>query len=233
MNDIQPKIDSLFSAEDYDVTLTGTSIVFLKGTNYLIKNLFVSLAFALLIIAVMMAILFGSFRMVMVAFLPNLIPLIFTAGVMGVFGISIKPSTILVFSIAFGISVDDTIHYLAKYRQELKANNWNIGVSVVNAIREAGVSMFYTSIILFFGFMVFAASEFGGTVALGVLVSCTLIVAMITNLVLLPSLLMWLQKNDTKKALTEPLLVIYDEEEDIDLSELQLPNQSEKEQIES
>ncbi len=226
VNDVQPKIDSIFKNDDFEVTLTGTSIVFLKGTNYLIKNLFVSLAFALVIIAIMMAVLFGSFRMVLVAFLPNLIPLIFTAGVMGTFGISIKPSTILVFSIAFGISVDDTIHYLAKYRQELKANNWNIGVSVVNAIREAGVSMFYTSIILFFGFMVFSASEFGGTVALGILVSCTLIVAMITNLVLLPALLMWLQKKDTQRALTEPLLVIYDEEEDIDLEELQLPNKT-------
>lgn len=220
--DIQPKIDSIFSPEDYKVTLTGTSVVFFKGTTYLVKNLFISLCIAIFIIAVLMALLFSSWRMVLISFVPNLIPLLVTASIMGYFGIAIKPSTILVFSIAFGISVDDTIHYLAKYRQELKAYQWNIGSAVIRAVRETGVSMIYTSIILFFGFGVFTASGFGGTQALGVLVSVTLLVAMLSNLVLLPSLLMSLDRYITTQAFKEPLMEIIDEEEDIDLDALEV-----------
>jgi predicted RND superfamily exporter protein len=148
--------------------------------------------------------------------------LVFTAGVMGYLGIAIKPSTILVFSVALGISVDDTIHFLAKYRQELKVLQWNIKDSVLLAVRETGVSMMYTSIILFFGFGIFAASGFEGTQALGILVSMTLLVAMFTNLVMLPSLLLSFHKHLTTKAFAEPLLVIIDEEDDIDIEELQV-----------
>ena len=147
---------------------------------------------AIFVIAILMSFLFKSWRMVLVSLLPNLIPLIFTSALMGYFGIPIKPSTILVFSIAFGISIDDTIHFLAKYRQELKTKN--IKESVEISIKETGVSMIYTSIILFFGFSIFMASNFGGTQALGLLVSLTLFVAMLTNLVLLPSLLLSLEK---------------------------------------
>lgn len=205
----------------YDVTLTGTSVVYVKGTDYMVKNLFTSLIIAICIIAVIMALLFSSFRMVIVSLFPNLIPLVFTAAIMGYFGIAIKPSTILVFSIAFGISIDDTIHFLAKYRQELKSQEWDIKGSVINALRETGVSMFYTSIILFFGFSMFGASDFGGIVALGILVSVTLLVAMLANLVLLPSLLLSLEKSITTKAFEkEPLLEILDEEEDIELEDL-------------
>jgi hypothetical protein len=168
--------------------------------------------------------------MVVVSLVPNIIPLLFTAGLMGYFHIPIKPSTILIFSIAFGISVDDTIHYLAKYRQELKIFNWNIGLSVKEAIKETGVSMFYTSIVLLFGFSIFIASEFGGTVALGLLVSITLFFAMLTNLLLLPSLLLTLEKRLTTKAFKEPLLSIFDEEEDIELDDLIIDNISTKEE---
>ncbi|WP_223266580.1 efflux RND transporter permease subunit [Luteibaculum oceani] len=220
VEELRPKIDSIFNPEQYKVTLTGTSVVFFKGTSYLVKNLFVSLCIAVLIIACIMAFLFRSWRMVLISFVPNLIPLLVTASIMGYFGIAIKPSTILVFSIAFGISVDDTIHFLAKYRQELKAYQWNIGSSVIRAVRETGVSMIYTSIILFFGFGVFTASEFGGTQALGILVSVTLLVAMLTNLVLLPSLLMSLDRYITTQAFKEPLMEIIDEEEDIELDDL-------------
>jgi predicted RND superfamily exporter protein len=206
----------------YDVVLTGTSVVFTKGTTYLVKNLFISLMIAICIIAIVMAILFNSFRMVLVSLIPNLIPLVFTAAVMGYFGITIKPSTILVFSIAFGISVDDTIHFLAKYRQELKMQSWDIKGSVLNALRETGVSMIYTSIVLFFGFSMFIASNFGGTVSLGILVSFTLLVAMLANLVLLPALLLSLEKALTTKAFKEPLLEIVDEEEDIELDDLEI-----------
>ncbi|HAF79246.1 MAG TPA: transporter, partial [Maribacter sp.] len=135
-------------------------------------------------------------------------------GIMGFVGVPIKPSTILVFSIAFGISVDDTIHFLAKYRQELTANKWRIEKSVYNALRETGVSMFYTSIVLFFGFSVFVISNFGGTVALGSLVSATLLLAMLANLILLPSLLLSLEKSiANKQTLKKPQIDILPQEE--------------------
>ena len=159
-----------------------------------------------------MAWMFRSFRMILVSLIPNLLPLIITAGLMGFLEVPIKPSTILVFSIAFGISVDDTIHFLAKYRQELIANNWKIKKSVYAALRETGVSMFYTSIVLFFGFSVFTISSFGGTVALGGLVSVTLVFAMLANLLLLPSLLLSLEKSiANKQTLKKPSLGILPE----------------------
>ena len=141
---------------------------------------------------------------------------------MGYAGIPIKPSTILVFSIAFGISVDDTIHFLAKYRQELVSRDWKIKESAIAALRETGVSMFYTSVILFFGFGIFVLSGFGGTKALGMLVSLTLLIAMMANLVLLPTLLMTLNKILLSKSLKEPLFEILDEEEDIELADLEI-----------
>ena len=192
------------------------------GTHYLVNNLAISITLAILVIALMMAILFTSIRMVFIALIPNIMPLIFTAGIMGWTGISIKPSTILVFSIAFGISVDDTIHFLAKYRQELSKLNWNIKQAVILAVEETGVSMMYTSIVLFCGFMMFSISDFDGTRSLGILVSVTLFVAMFANLLLLPSLLMNLNNHITTKAFQEPLLDIIDEEEDIDLDALRV-----------
>lgn len=222
MTHLAPKIDSIFPPQDYTTTLTGTSIVFLKGTNYLIKNLFTSLAFAIVLIAALMALLFGSFRMILVSMGPNLIPLLCTAAIMGYFGIAIKPSTILVFSIAFGISIDDTIHFLSRYRLELKQRPWNIKECIMAAINETGRSMIYTSVILFFGFGIFAASEFGGTIALGILVSVTLLIAMLCNLIVLPSLLMSLQRRVITKSFEEPFLEITNEEEDIELDDLEI-----------
>jgi predicted RND superfamily exporter protein len=154
--------------------------------------------------------------MILISLIPNLLPLIITAGLMGYLGVPIKPSTILVFSIAFGISVDDTIHFLAKYRQELKAHHWKIRKSVFSALRETGVSMFYTSIVLFFGFSVFMISSFGGTVALGGLVSVTLVFAMLSNLLLLPALLLSLEKNiANEKEFLEPAIDILSDEDDV------------------
>ena len=220
LEELEPKIDSIFVGSGLDVVLTGTSVVFLKGTNYLVNNLLISLCLAIIVIASMMFLLFRSWRMVLVSLMPNLLPLLITAAVMGYAGIPIKPSTILVFSIAFGISVDDTIHYLAKYRQELRHRAWDIRYSVIRSLRETGVSMIYTSIVLFFGFGIFALSNFGGTVALGVLVSMTLFIAMLSNLVLLPSLLLTLERLVITKSFNEPLIEIIDEEEDIDLDDL-------------
>ncbi|SKB39889.1 efflux RND transporter permease subunit [Maribacter arcticus] len=207
-------ISKIFPAERYNVYMTGSALLFLKGTKYLVKNLIMSLALAIGLIALFMAYLFRSFRMIIISLIPNLLPLVITAGIMGFVGVPIKPSTILVFSIAFGISVDDTIHFLAKYRQELTANNWRIEKSVYNALRETGVSMFYTSIVLFFGFSVFVISNFGGTVALGSLVSATLLLAMLANLILLPSLLLSLEKSiANKQTLKKPQIDILPQDE--------------------
>ena len=192
-------IELYFPSERFDVTLTGKTLGYLKGTKFLIKNLLISLFLAILLISLMITYLFRSYKMVIISLVPNILPLLFTAGVMGFFNIPIKPSTILVFSIAFGISVDDTIHFLVKYRQELIANNWKIRRSVFASLRETGISMFYTSIVLFFGFSVFMTSSYGGTIALGGLVSTTLLFAMLANLVLLPSLLISLEKSISNK----------------------------------
>jgi len=212
---LQQKIDKEFPNENYSVTMTGKALVFLKGTNYLINNLIISLALAIFLISGFMAFMFRSFKMILISLIPNMFPLLITAGLMGYLGIPLKPSTILVFSIAFGISVDDTIHFLAKYRQELKANNWRIKISVYKALHETGVSMFYTSIVLFFGFLVFTVSSFGGTIALGGLVSITLLFAMTSNLLLLPSLLLSLEKTiANKEDFKEPTLTILDTEDE-------------------
>ena len=210
-NKLYEIVEKHFPNDRYTVKVTGSSIIFFKGTQYLVFNLFTSLALAILLIAVFMAWMFKSKRMVLVALIPNIIPQIITAAIMGYFGIPIKASTILVFSIAFGISVDGTIHYLAKYRQELQGTNWSIRSSAVLALQETGQSMIYNAIILFFGFSIFALSNFGGTVALGILVSITLLAAMLSNLILLPSLLLTLDKHTTNKTFQDPK--IFDEEE--------------------
>lgn len=212
---IKPRVDQIFNPKQYRVMFTGSNITYLRGTEYLVKNLFISLMIAIGLIALLMAFLFKSMRMVIISLIPNILPLVFTGGIMGWFGVPLKPSTILVFSIAFGISIDDTIHYLAKFRQELHGHNHNISPSVFNALRETGVSMFYTSIILFFGFSVFVLSDFGSTIALGVLVSLTLIVAMFANLLLLPSLLLTLDKRIMLKAMEEPALAVFDQDKEV------------------
>ncbi len=218
-------ITQIFPEDKHQISVTGSSIIFFKGNQYLLRNLFSSLALAIILIAGFMAWMFKSKRMVLIALIPNVIPQIITAAIMGYVGIPIKASTILVFSVAFGISVDNTIHYLAKYRQELQATNWSIRSSVVLALQETGQSMIYTSIILFFGFGIFCLSSFGGTFALGLLTSITLFGAMLANLLLLPSLLLTMEHSITNKTFrAEPLLQIYDEEEDIDEDKLEIEN---------
>jgi len=197
----------------YEVTPTGMAVVFLEGTRFLLHNLFQSLGLAILLIAGFMMWLFRSIRMVIISLIPNIIPLLFTAAIMGYTGIPIKPSTILVFSIAFGISVDSAIHFLAKFRQELRLNKGNRRKSVVLALRETGFSMMYTSITLFFGFTIFIASGFGGTQAMGILVSLTLLLAMFTNLLLLPSLILTLERRIQTKQLKKARILIYDDDE--------------------
>jgi predicted RND superfamily exporter protein len=194
------KIEEIFPKERYEVTLTGKALVFQKGTSYLINNLIESLIFAILLIAGLMAYMFRSAKMIFVSVITNILPLCITSGLMGYLGIPLKPSTILVFSIAFGISVDNAIQFMAKYRHDLIVNNGKIKKSVFSAIQETGVSTFYTSIVLIFGFAIFTLSSFSGTVALGGLISCTLLFAMFANLLVLPSLVLTFEK---KKAIQE------------------------------
>lgn len=196
---LRNKINEVFPKDRYEVTLTGKALVFQKGTSYLIDNLIESLIFAIFLIALLMAYLFRSGKMVLASVITNILPLCITSGLMGYFGIPLKPSTILVFSIAFGISVDNAIQFMAKYRHDLIQNNGKVKKSVFSALRETGISTFYTSIVLIFGFAVFTLSGFSGTIALGGLISCTLLFAMFANLLVLPALVLTFEKKRYKK----------------------------------
>jgi hypothetical protein len=231
---LKPRIDSVFNFDyanntwlgpdkNYDIAITGNSMIFLQGNRFLVKNLLESVLLAIILIAIVLYTLFMSPRMIFISVIPSLIPLIITAGIMGFFHIYIKPSTILVFSIAFGIASDGTLYFLTKYRQEMKIAHNSISRAVSLTIKETGVSMIYTAIILFCGFGIFAASSFGGTAALGILISVTLLIAYCSNLILLPCFLLTLEKRITNKVfLEDPLIQIYDEDEDIDLDELKI-----------
>ncbi|WP_188467295.1 efflux RND transporter permease subunit [Marivirga lumbricoides] len=223
---IKPRMHQIFEDTDFEITVTGTTPIFIKGNRYLVENLRLSLIVAFIVIAIVMGLLFSNVKMILISLIPNMIPLIITAGVMGYFGVPLKPSTALIFSIAFGISVDDTIHFLAKYRQELFANNFLVPIAVTKTLKETGKSMIYTSIVLFAGFIVFVASDFGGTVALGFLTSATLLVAMLTNLIVLPALLLTFD-NGKRRRDVHPIIEQYDDnfylasdDEEIDLKQI-------------
>jgi hypothetical protein len=219
-SDLRPKVDSLFPAEKFDVKFTGTSIIFLKGTDYLIENLLLSLLAAIVLISGLMYFMFYSFRMLLISVIPNVIPLLFTAGLMGFYGISLKSSTILVFNIAYGITVDSAIHFFSRYGYDLKLHRNKIRPAVFDSIRDTSISIVYTSIILLLGFCIFIFSTFGGTIALGFLISVTIFVGLFTNLFLLPTLLLSIDRAFTIKAYKEPLIMVFDEEEDIELDSL-------------
>jgi predicted RND superfamily exporter protein len=219
---ITPVVDSLFPRKYFKVDLTGNSRMFLRSFDFMLHHLFVSLIIAIVLILLLGIVLFRSVWIVVLSKLPCLIPLVITAGIMGFMGIPFKSSTILIFSIAFGIASDGTIYILTEYRQQLRRlSPANYSKAVSLALRETGVSMVYTNTILFFGFAIFVLSSFGGTVALGILLSITLIVSLATNLILLPCILLSLEKRAASKAfLKEPMIEIFDEEEDIDSEKL-------------
>jgi uncharacterized protein len=230
---IQPKMKAIFVPEGKDsitTSITGSTKIFIKGNKFLIANLQESLLLAFLLITLSMAALFANLRMIIISLIPNLLALMITAGIMGYFDIPLKASTALIFSITFGISVDNSIRFLAKYRQEILSNNFFIPVSVSESILETGKSIMYTSIVLFAGFIIFAFSDFGGTIALGLLTSTTLVISMFTNLILLPALIMTFDKPKKKK--TEHMLIdelgpsFYSENEDeeIDLDKIKIHN---------
>lgn len=224
---INVKIDEIFNKTNIDVKATGTTLLFVKGNKFLVENLRLSLLLAFALIAIIMAFLFKNVKMILISLIPNLIPLMVTAGIMGYADIPLRPSTALIFSVVFGISVDDSIHFLAKYRQELFANNFFVPLAISNSIRETGASMIYTSIVLFAGFIIFSFSSFVGTTMLGVLTSTTLLIAMFANLIVLPSLLMAFDSGKRAKD-SHPIIEHYDEfyseeeDEEIDLKKISL-----------
>ncbi|AFK05028.1 patched family protein [Emticicia oligotrophica DSM 17448] len=206
---LQPKIDTIFNfdkesqqwlpkEQQIDAKITGNGVVFMKGNDYLLQNLIESTIWAIILVCIVMATQFFDVRMILISTIPSILPLIITAGVMGYFGIPLKPTTTLVFSIAFGISSDGTIYFLTKFKDEMKNHKKTVSHAITETIMYTGISMFYTAIILFFGFGIFAASNFKGTVYLGTLVSTTLLMGMIANLILLPSFIMTLEKKKTK-----------------------------------
>ncbi|MBY0244841.1 MAG: MMPL family transporter [Sphingobacteriaceae bacterium] len=192
--EIKPKIDKILNPKKFEVTLTGSSIIFAKGTDYMLKHLVESIALAIVLISLLRFLQFKSIAIMLISLLPNIIPLLITAGIMGFCGIPLKPSTILIFTIAFGLASDQTIYFLTHYQQERKHALQSVKDALSNTINEAGISMTHIAIVLFFGFGVFAASTFGGTVILGLLLSITLLVALFFNLTLLPALVFWLNK---------------------------------------
>jgi predicted RND superfamily exporter protein len=198
LDSVQKITQKIFDPKDATVTLTGASITFLEGSRFIIKGLEDSIFWALLLIAIAMLYLFKSVRVLVCSLIPNIIPLIITAGLMGWVGVPLKPSTVLVFSIALGISIDITIRFLINYKQELPHYNYNTQATIIQTIRQTGISIIYTSLVLIAGFVIFCFSGFGGTQALGWLTSLTLFISTLANLSLLPVLLSSLKerKND-------------------------------------
>ncbi|MCZ2249148.1 MAG: MMPL family transporter [Bacteroidia bacterium] len=201
MEEIKPQADSVFKDTDYELSFTGHSLIFLKGNDYLLSNLLESLGIEIILILLIGLALFQNLRIILLSKLPCLIPLVITAGIMGFLGVRFKPSTILIFSIAFGISSDGTIYFLSKFRQELQNKNQTYLGAIKATIIETGRSMIYTNVILFVGFFIFALSDFGSTATLGILLSVTLLVAMCTNLLLLPSIMLSIEGKIAKKLL--------------------------------
>jgi uncharacterized protein len=223
-NVIRPAIKEVFAETKMKVTVTGTTLLFTKGNAYLNNGLLSSLVSSLVVIAVLTAFLFTSLRIIIICLIPNIIALVITGGLMGFLGIPLKPATALIFSISFGIIVDVSTHYLARYRQEIKYNKVSFAEAIAITTMETGASIIYNSLILFFGFVIFAFSDFGGTVALGILMSASMFIAMVTNLTLLPALLLTF---DTKRNQDETNMLIdeeefYSEYEEIDINRLEV-----------
>lgn len=189
LDSITVRTNQLFDKDKYDVQLTGTSVTFLEGSHYIINGLKDSIFWAFLFIALCMLYLFRSARILLCSLIPNIIPLLITAGIMGWAGVPLKPSTVLIFSVALGIAIDITIRFLVNYKQELPHNNYDMKQTVIETIHSTGISIIYTSLVLIAGFVIFCFSGFDGTKALGWLTSLTLVTATFTNLVLLPAIL--------------------------------------------
>lgn len=212
LDSIRPKTYALFDTTKYNITFTGTSIVFLEGSRFIIHSLRDSLILAFLMIFGCMIFLFRSWRILLISIVINIVPLLITAGIMGWVGIPIKPSTVLVFSVALGITIDVTIRFLVNFKQELARHDDGIAINVQRTIHDTGLSIIYTSLILIAGFGVFALSQFDGTKSLGYLTSLTLLLAMVTNLTLQPALLMWMDK--AARRISDPVGLVDEDDDD-------------------
>lgn len=200
LDSLKSETNHLFDSTKYKVTFTGASITFLEGSSFIIHGLKDSLLWAFLFIALCMLYLFKSLRILVCSLIPNIIPLMVTAGIMGWVGVRLKPSTVLIFSLALGIAIDVTIRFLVNYKQELPSNKFDVEATVSETIKHTGLSIIYTSLVLIAGFIIFCFSGFGGTQSLGWLTSITLFTATLTNLILLPVLLLDTTKAKNKKA---------------------------------
>jgi hypothetical protein len=197
LDSIDKRSREVFDSTKFRVMMTGTSITFLEGSRFIINGLKESIMWAFVLIAICMLYLFRSFRILFCSLIPNIIPLVVTAGIMGWAGVPLKPSTVLIFSVALGIAIDITIRFLVNYRQDLPVYKHDVEATVRSTVSQTGLSIIYTAMVLTAGFIIFCGSRFGGTFALGWLTSVTLLTSTITNLVLLPVLLLLVQPRRT------------------------------------
>jgi predicted RND superfamily exporter protein len=219
-NVVLKKMNEVFEGTDVTTRATGTTLLFVRSNNYLVNSLQSSLILAFIIIAILMGILLRNFKIVIISLVANIIPLVMTAAIMGYFEIALRPSTVIIYSVVFGIAVDSAIHFLARYRQELLLNDFFVPIAISKSIRETGSSIIYTAVILFAGFIIFSWSDFVSTIMLGVLTSTTLLMAMLANLIVLPAMLMAFDSGKRKKD-SHPLieqLEFYTEEEDEEIN---------------
>ncbi|WP_424961084.1 efflux RND transporter permease subunit [Ekhidna sp.] len=175
-----------------DYRITGTTYLIDKSHELLSINLLKGLITAIIVIGVILGIYFKSWKLLLISLIPNIIPLIMVAGILGWFGISLKMTTSIIFTIAFGIAVDDTIHMMSYY---LKNKNADPMKRMGDTFKHAGSAMLITSIIMSVGFSLYLFSNFGATYYLGLFVSLSLLIALIIDLSLLPILLITFRKN--------------------------------------
>ena len=214
--EIQEKAKHIFSQDEYDVKITGTSKIFLKGNDYLFDSLLKATFWSLLIISLTMSFLFPSWRMVIIAIIPNFVPLVITAGMMGLLGLSLKPSTILIFSISFGITVDSTIHFISTFRREVLKNMNTVEKALAITIDEVGISMMYSALAVCSGFAIFIFSDFRGTQSLGWLTGLTIFGGLATNLFLLPALIYAFKDFVNAKVELKDSMIEISEEDDVE-----------------
>lgn len=192
---VQADVQATFGEEASHVRITGTTLIFLKAIDYLIDNLVWSLVATFLLVAIQMFLLYGSFRIMLISMAVNLLPLFLVAGLMGYIGMPIKPSTALIYEMAFGIVVDSAIHFLSSYQWYYRRHPIPERAAVVS-VHHTGALIAYTSFVLLMGFGIFAFSSFGGTRALGILTAISLGIGLFSNIFLLPSLLITFRQSD-------------------------------------
>lgn len=175
-----------------EISVTGSTVLSADLVGKIVRSLMTSMGLAIGLISVLMALLFRNVRMMLIALVPNLLPLVVTGAVMAFFGVDIKPSTAVIFTIAFGIAVDDSIHFLARFRVEMSRGS-SLHEALSITLHKTGRAIIITSMILLAGFGSLISSDFVSTAMMGVMVSSTIFSALIADLLLLPALFHWLE----------------------------------------